>query len=157
MVKSNEYGDFFESSVISQSYTNGTVDEPVVQIAVAGVVMIADIVELPVNVKEVASEVVGQRHSTIETEARTTVKRLAAQVFDLHVCIVPLIILIIADFVVHEFQERGVFHHFRYVGFIGVGLKLVHDSQHRHRHDVDEQSFARYPVVCIAHAQATLP
>ena len=36
----------------SQSYANRGVDEPVVQITVAVVVMITDIVELPVGIEE---------------------------------------------------------------------------------------------------------
>jgi hypothetical protein len=40
--------------------TDGCVDEPVVQVSVAGAVMVADVVELPVGTEVNALEVVGQ-------------------------------------------------------------------------------------------------
>ena len=52
------------------------VDEPVVQIPMGLIVMIADVVELAVGIDEAPPEVVSHGHPAIETYADTTVKRL---------------------------------------------------------------------------------
>ena len=82
--KENHGGRFMTQAWVKQpvpmihlkSQAERGVDEPVVQIPMSLIVMIADVVELAVGIDEAPPEIVSHGHPAVETYADTTVKRL---------------------------------------------------------------------------------
>ena len=72
----------------------------------------------------------------------------------MYVAVEPVVPLLVGR---RGVPEGGVFHQLLNVGGIAIALEFIDESQHGHRHDVEEQSARRHPIVGIAHAHAALP
>ena len=61
------------SWVALQSHTYRCIDEPVVQVAMHGIVLVVEVVELAVGIDEVAIPVVGEGQASGEVEGKAVV------------------------------------------------------------------------------------